>query len=139
MAFECSTLMKALVAWAATHLALRDKSFQDISLRHRGSALTNSNLSMEENEISSEMCLAVAMVFCSMESISDRTGSWYHHLTGGAAALGAMRNETTTIQSTSRYSGMASFEGKWLLRNFAYHDVLMSVSRNCRPLISRDY
>ena len=33
----------------------------------------------------------------------------------------------------------ATFEGRWLLRNFAYHDIMMSVSMDCRPLIRGFY
>lgn len=135
MAFECPTLMYAVSAWASSHLALRDDSFKDLSLRHRGYALARLQESMQKSELSTEMCLAVTMVLCSMECISEATDSWYPHLAGAGGALtsgpDSLRDPKQAVQST--------FEGRWLLRNFAYHDVMTSVSLDCRPLITGFY
>lgn len=136
MAFECPALMKALVAWSSTHLALRDPSFNEIALRHRGAAFSAWKASMNEENISKEMTLAVTMVFCSMESIFGDTDAWYYHLVGGAAAIGAF--EQSGSSKSSQHARFAPFEGLWLLRGFAYHDVLMSVSSDSRPLLSGD-
>jgi hypothetical protein len=89
---------------------------------------------MEQSELSTEMCLAVTMVLCSMESISEATDAWYPHLTGAAAAL-ASQSEDSLAVVDPKQAVQATFEGRWLLRNFAYHDIMMSVSMNCRPLI----
>lgn len=138
MAFECQPLMYALAASASSHLALRSHEFKDVALQHRGLALGKLNTVMRDSELSPEMTLAVTMVLCSMESISDATDTWYHHLAGAAAALsdksGGGRLNTGAIVSC-----LSSPEGKWLLRNFAYHDVLMSVSMDCRPFLVGDY
>ncbi|KAF5573038.1 transcriptional activator UGA3 [Fusarium pseudoanthophilum] len=103
MAFECPALMYAVSAWASSHLALRDEKFRADSLRHRGHALAQLQKSKDQSELSTEMCLAVTMVLCSMESISEATDAW------------------------------------WLLRNFAYHDIMISASMDCRPLIRGFY
>ncbi|KAK1853065.1 C6 transcription factor [Colletotrichum chrysophilum] len=138
MAFECQPLMYALAASASSHLALRSSEFKDVALRHRGLALSKLNTAMRDSELSPEMCLAVTMVLCSMESISDATDTWYHHLAGAAAAL-----KTTPcggrLDPEAEGVCLSSPEGKWLLRNFAYHDVLMSVSMDCRPFLVGDY
>ncbi|KAJ6445235.1 hypothetical protein O9K51_03641 [Purpureocillium lavendulum] len=150
LAFECPALMKSLVAWASTHLATREPSFRHTALLHRGSALSAIKVSMDENELPPEMCLAVAMVFCSMESISDKDGLWYQHLLGGAAALGFSRGREVTDLDGNDTSGalspvlgpptrLTSVEGGWLLQNLAYHDVLMSITLDCRPLLSGSY
>lgn len=147
MAFESSALMKSLVSWASTHLAARDPSFEEAALRHRGSALNAVKASIEEGELSPEMCLAVSMVFCSMESISSREGAWYLHLLGGAAALGCNRDKTASRPDDAHGQSdspplpvrLSQVEGGWLLCNFAYHDVLMSVTLNCPPIISGQY
>lgn len=145
MAFESPSLMRALAAWSSTHLALRDPSFEDIALRHRGSAISSLKSAMEDDGITREMCLAVTMVFCSMESISNGSSlSWYHHLVGGAAALGADNAFMDLPAGSSGSSGSPSiripaFEGAWLLRNFAYHDIMMSVAMDQRPLLDGDY
>ena len=146
MAFECQALMKALVAWASTHLAAREPAFQHMALRHRGSALSAMKSSMEDSQLSSEMFLAVAMALCSMDCISGRGGSWYDHLLGGAAALGFLGGDKDSSTRSSETPSqdrppiqLSRIEGGWLLRNFAYHDVLMSITLDSRPLLSGHY
>ncbi|EXL86527.1 hypothetical protein FOPG_02068 [Fusarium oxysporum f. sp. conglutinans race 2 54008] len=138
MAFECPALMYAVSAWASSHLALRDEKFRADSLRHRGHALAQLQKSMKQSELSTEMCLAVTMVLCSMESISEATDAWYPHLTGAAAAL-AWQSEGSLAVVDPKQAVQATFEGRWLLRNFAYHDIMMSVSMDCRPLVRGFY
>ncbi|KAK7420359.1 hypothetical protein QQX98_002782 [Neonectria punicea] len=135
MGFECPTLMYAVSAWASSHLALRDGNSKDVSLRRPGYALARLQESMQQSELSTEMLVAVTMVLCSMECISEATGSWYPHLAGAAAALSrrpdSLRDPKLAVQS--------NFEGRWLLRNFAYHDVMTSVSLDRRPLVEGFY
>ncbi|KAF7551881.1 hypothetical protein G7Z17_g4722 [Cylindrodendrum hubeiense] len=138
MAFECPSLMYALSAWSSVHLALGDERFQQVSLKHRGLALSQLKTLIREQSLSTEMSLAVTMVLCSMESIADGTGSWYHHLAGAAAVLGC-KSKSTTFPPGSAASCHQSLEGRWLLRNFAYHDILMSVSMDRRPFLAGDY
>ncbi|KAF5641184.1 transcriptional activator UGA3 [Fusarium tjaetaba] len=130
--------MYAVSAWASSHLALRDEKFRADSLRHRGHALAQLQKSMEQSELSTEMCLAVTMVLCSMESISEATDAWYPHLKGAAAAL-AWQSEDSLAAVDPKQTVQTTFEGRWLLRNFAYHDIMMSVSMDCRPLIRGFY
>ncbi|KAF5970959.1 transcriptional activator UGA3 [Fusarium coicis] len=130
--------MYAVSAWASSHLALRDDKFRADSLRHRGHALAQLQKSMEQSELSTDMCLAVTMVLCSMESISQAPNAWYPHLTGAAAAL-ASQSEDSLAVVDPKQAVQATFEGRWLLRNFAYHDIMMSVSMDCRPLIRGFY
>ncbi|KAH7131677.1 pyridoxal phosphate-dependent transferase [Dactylonectria estremocensis] len=110
-------------------------AFESLALQHRGYTIARFQESMRQGDLSTEMCLAVTMVLCSMECISEATDCWYPHLAGAAAALtkppGSLHDPKNAIQST--------FEGRWLLRNFAYHDVMTSVSLDCRPLIRGFY
>lgn len=138
MAFECQPLMYALAASASSHLALRSHEFKDVALQHRGLALSRLNTAMRDAELSPEMCLAVTMVLCSMEAISDATDTWYHHLSGAAASLDSKPRRDSSYP-VAEVTCLSSPEGKWLLRNFAYHDVLMSVSVDCRPFLVGDY
>ncbi|KAF4490356.1 Transcriptional activator UGA3 [Fusarium agapanthi] len=125
MAFECPALTYAVSAWASSHLALRDEKFRADSLSHRGHALAQLQKSMKQSELSTEMCLAVTMVLCSMESISEATDAWYPHLKGAAAAL-AWQSEDSLAAVDPKQAVQDTFEGRWLLRNFAYHDIMMS-------------
>ncbi|KAL7928175.1 fungal-specific transcription factor domain-containing protein [Trichoderma chlorosporum] len=145
MAFDCPALLDAMAAWSSAHLALRDPSFHDTSLQYRGRVLASLGDALQENSLSGEMCLAVAMAMCSMETISDATSSsWAHHLSGAAAAL---QSKSSDMPIDSLHGSRAvlseywlkSTERKWLVRNFAYHDILMSVSLDRRPLITGDY
>ncbi|KAM0248998.1 hypothetical protein ACHAQJ_009247 [Trichoderma viride] len=145
MAFDCPILLDAMAAWSSAHLALRDPNFHNTSLQHRGRVLANLSTALHDSSLSGEMCLAVTMAMCSMETISDATTSgWAHHLSGAAAVL---QSESSIVQlgllQTSRPNisdyWLKSVERKWLVRNFAYHDILMSVSLDKRPLITGDY
>ncbi|PTB70912.1 hypothetical protein BBK36DRAFT_1175966 [Trichoderma citrinoviride] len=147
MAFDCPALLDAMAAWSSAHLALRDPSFHGTSLQYRGRVLANLSAALQEGSLSGEMCLAVAMAMCSMETISDATSSsWSHHLSGAAAVLQSKSSDLIagplqTSPSSSVVSDywLRSVERKWLVRNFAYHDILMSVSLDRRPLITGDY
>lgn len=142
MAFDCPTLLDAMAAWSSAHLALRYSGFENTSLQHRGRVLASLTAALKNNSLSEEMCFAVAMAMCSMETIADGTsGNWAHHLTGAAATLQSKSMQLTDPRASAARSGswMGSFEGKWLLRNFAYHDILMSISLERRPLLTGDY
>lgn len=141
MAFDCPPLVYALAAFASTHLALRDTRFRQISLTHQGVALGKLKSSVAKGTLSGEYLLAVTMVMCSMDSISEATDTWLHHLSGAAVCAGSTITQTADEEPTREQDTplMRSFEGRWLLRNFAYHDILMSVSMACRPFIRGDY
>ncbi|KAF4454875.1 C6 transcription factor OefC [Fusarium austroafricanum] len=129
MAFDCPVLLDAITALSSTHLAMCYPDFNDISLQHRGRVLTSFRNSLDDNSLTSEMRLAVAMVMCALESISDGTSiGWTCHVAGAAACLESLRLSTNL-----------SFEAKWLLRFFAYHDCLTSISLDRRPLLTGDY
>ncbi|KAF4498686.1 phenylacetaldoxime dehydratase [Fusarium agapanthi] len=89
--------------------------FNDISLEHRGRVLTAfRNYLDHDNSLANEMRLAIAMVMCALETISDGTSvGWTCHVAGAAACLDSIRA-----------SRNLSFEAKWLLRFFAYYDSL---------------
>ncbi|TFB03263.1 Transcriptional activator protein UGA3 [Trichoderma ghanense] len=145
MAFDCPALLDAMAAWSSAHLALRDPSFRGTSLQYRGRVLANLSAALQEGSLSGEMCLAVAMAMCSMETISDATSSsWSHHLSGAAAVLQSKSSDVLVgpLQASPSVVSdywLRSVERKWLVRNFAYHDILMSVSLDRRPLITGDY
>ncbi|TDZ36656.1 Transcriptional activator protein UGA3 [Colletotrichum spinosum] len=138
MAFECPALMYALAASSSAHLALQHDSFRLTALEHRGAAITELKASMSGGTMAREMRLAVTLVLCSMESISCGTDNWTHHLSGAAACLQESKGVTSTPQDPKVLLAR-SYEGRWLLRNFAYHDIIMSVSLDQRPQIAGDY
>ncbi|KAF5700323.1 C6 transcription factor [Fusarium globosum] len=130
MAFDCPVLLDAITALSSTHLAMCNPDFNDISLQHRGRVLSAFRSSLDQdNSLTSEMRLAIAMVMCALETISDGTSvGWTCHVAGAAACLDSIRA-----------SRNLSFEAKWLLRFFAYHDSLTSISLDRKPLLTGDY
>ena len=148
MAFDSPILLDTMSAWSSAHLAMRHPEFRHTALKQRAIVLSNLRIALQNNSLSREVCLAVAMALCSTDTITDATTSgWVHHLLGAAAALQEMQldsnSEIITTNNTQslipKTFSTCSFEGKWLLRNFAYHDILMSVSLDRRPLLSGDY
>lgn len=57
----------------------------------------------------------------------------------GAAAALARQSEDSLAVVYPKQAVQATFEGRWLLRNFAYHDMMMSVLMDCRPSIREFY
>ncbi|ETS81094.1 hypothetical protein PFICI_06096 [Pestalotiopsis fici W106-1] len=137
MAFESTTLMYTLTAWASIHLSQIDTRFQEVALQHRGAALRLLKTELEETTISREIWLAVTMALCSMEIISDGVQNWYEHLVGGATALRFSLDRSAP--HSSDITELATIEGKWLMKNFAYHDILTSVTMDRPPILAGDY
>ncbi|KAK2021866.1 hypothetical protein LX32DRAFT_223916 [Colletotrichum zoysiae] len=152
MAFESPALMYALAASSSAHLALRDDDFKVAALQHSGLALAELKASMSRGALAREMRLAATLVLCSMESISCGTDNWVHHLSGAAACLEddegdqgrrqpplGDRRPPAAAAEDPKTTLLRCYEGRWLLRNFAYHDIITSVSLDRRPTIGGDY
>jgi transcriptional activator protein UGA3 len=137
MAFEDRTLLDMLVAWASSHLSLCDDTYRIRALEHRSTALRSFTTALPRSQESPEISLACCLVFCSMSAILGDTAGWHNHLLGAAHII----RQASPLQSyhggTEKIS--RTFEGQWLLRNFAYHDILMSVTLNREPIISGRY
>lgn len=145
MAFDCPVLLDAITSLASTHLSICYPGFEDAALRHRGRVLSSFKNFLEDDRSCSmsEMRLAIAIVMCATETISDGTSDgWTFHVAGAAACL---QQRQRLAASRPRFSQSVlqqpplSYEAKWLLRCFAYHDSLASISLNRRPLMTGDY
>lgn len=137
MAFEDKTLLDMLVAWAASHLSMCDDTYRVKALEHRSTALRSLATSLPTSQESPEVSLACCLVFCSMSAILGDTAGWHNHLLGAAHIIRQASPLQTYQHGLEKISG--TYEGRWLLRNFAYHDVLMSVTLNREPIISGRY
>jgi len=80
------------------------------------------------------MELASCLVHCAMESISGDTTHWFGHHVG---AYEVIRSATTLSgqESPDLTLFRRTFEGRWLLRSFAYHDIMMAVVEDRKPLL----
>ncbi|XPS74024.1 hypothetical protein M3J09_006153 [Ascochyta lentis] len=133
MAFEYSLLYQTVVAWAAAHLAMRTPSpaLHLFTLESHAKALSMLSLSLSEPTHMRESELACCLVLCSMDSIVGDTAGGHLHLQAAADILRPALVDT----NHAMHHFLTTFDGRWLLRNFAYHDALMSVTMDRAPLI----
>ena len=145
MAMESKVLSEALVAWSSGHIATIDPSYETTALEARAIALnalakavsSSTTGSVSEHETNTAACL----VFLTSEVCQgDRVG-WWNHLLGAQHIINSAR--TTDTSGKVILAGPNAFkespEGRWVLRNFAYHDVIASVTSGNPPLISATY
>lgn len=130
MAIESPPVLDTLIAWSSSHLAMCHKAYHVRALEQRSLALTFFARSLCTGGLSPELSLAGCLVFCSMEAILGDTSGWYEHLVGASRIIQLARGPSALSRT---------HEGRWLLRNFAYHDILMSVTLDREPLIPGTY
>ncbi|KAF7593579.1 hypothetical protein BBP40_011199 [Aspergillus hancockii] len=142
MSLESPALVDALLAWSSGHLSSLDDTYQLVALQARSTALNLLAESISANgTICCETSAATGLVLLTSEvCLGDHT-KWYKHLLGvkhiimsaqsrGPAGIGILQGPDALKQSP---------EGQWVLRNFAYHDVLGSVTLGKPPLLHGEY
>ncbi|KAF9634718.1 hypothetical protein BFW01_g5613 [Lasiodiplodia theobromae] len=142
MATESPMLLNAIIAHSSSHLSLRDKSYEVLALQSRSNALSSLAASLSSTDRDPELDLSCCLVLCSMESILGDTSKWYNHLVGASQIIRATSGtmyEDGQLSADQLAQFFNTFEGRWLKRNFAYHDALHTVTMNTRPLISGYY
>lgn len=140
MAMHSPPLLNTLIAWSSAHLSLRDHSFQQVAIQNRCGALSGLRGALESDPTNIEANLAMSLVLCSLESImSDNGAAWYQHLVGAAGVISA-NTSTAVLKGSSTTELLKPFEdahsGRWLLRNFAYRDIVMAVARDQASLLN---
>lgn len=134
MAIEEKALLDMLIAWSSSHLSLCDDTYRIKALEHRSTALQSFTASLLSNE-APEISLACCLVFCSMSAVLGDTAEWRNHLVGAAHII----KDNWLSSTTYGCPRSPPYEIRWLLRNFAYHDILMSVTLDREPLIPGRY
>jgi transcriptional activator protein UGA3 len=144
MAMESKVLSEALVAWSSGHLASIDQSYETTALEARSialHALAKSVTSPADSISCHETNTAACLVLLTSEVCQGDRAGWYNHLLGAKHIIESAKH--TGIAGSAILTGPEVFkqspEGQWVLRNFAYHDVLGSVTLGRPPLISADY
>jgi len=143
MAMESLTLREALIALAAGHLALTNQSYRLLALEARSKALrslANHVVTPNGDMYHVEAKVAACLTFV-IDDIGVATGEdWLTHM---KAACHLIISAETTTNSGKVLKGTDAFkitsEGSWILRNFAYHDILGSVSSQQPPLLNGSY
>ncbi|KAI9743233.1 MAG: hypothetical protein M1818_003079 [Claussenomyces sp. TS43310] len=142
MAMDSPTLLNAIIAWSASHLSLRDANYKEVALHLRGLSLSSlsSIISPSQGKPELEVALSSCLVLCGMESILGDNERWYQHLSGAFEVIRSSTTMDVGKDSALVPTGfLATTDGRWLLRNFAYHDVFMSVTCQRRPLLTGNY
>ncbi|ETI26756.1 hypothetical protein G647_10201 [Cladophialophora carrionii CBS 160.54] len=141
MAVESPALLSALIAWTSAHLSCFEKSHRLSALQYQSSAIISLASSLKSSPPTSlDTTLAACLVLCATEALAGDTQRWYDHLKGARDIILSARlpgPNGTTLAGPECF--MRSTDGEWLLRNFAYHDVLASVTLNQPPLIRGAY
>lgn len=143
MAIDSPPLLSALTAWSCAHLSCFHAPYQTPLLNRRGQALraVAQSLSVPTQSLAyQETLLAATLVLCSLEIIhGDTSCHWLRHLEGAAVIIGNSRSSGWDGLRTGPDALRGTSDGEWLLRNFAYHDVLGSVTLGKPPLIRGTY
>lgn len=143
MAIESKPLQISLVAWSSAHLSRLSKTHEITALENRSSALVHVASSLCATPITPsdyDTMLASCLVLCATEIALGDTENWHRHLQGAKQIILAARGREKggqELRGADCY--MRSADGQWLLRNFAYHDVLGSVTSTEGPLLKGAY
>ncbi|KAJ5511064.1 transcriptional regulator family: Fungal Specific TF [Penicillium expansum] len=143
MAMYSPPLLTSLIAWSSSHLSLRDTSFLQVATQNRCVALRDLRNALESDSINVEITLAMSLVLCSLESImADNRSAWYLHLVGAAGIIASKLNSLLSLERPEQMlehmlqQFADAYTGRWLLRNFAYRDIVTSVAQDRSPLLS---
>lgn len=142
MAVESPALADALIAWSSGHLSVYDSAYhitaleaRATSLRALAKALTSKDIAIRETNAAASLVLLTSEV-----CLGDHT-KWYNHLIGVQQIIEFSQSPVSVdgLVLCGSEALKQSPEGQWVLRNFAYHDILGSVTLRKPPLIPGHY
>ncbi|KAI1120155.1 fungal-specific transcription factor domain-containing protein [Nemania abortiva] len=142
MAMESVVLRDALFAFASGHLALADKSYQGTAIT--ASSMAIRSLAAAVSTPSADICwhettAAACLVLMTAEVGVGDCRSWYTHLKGAKDIISTAVSQANSQHVRGSEAFKYSSEGQWILRNFAYHDIIGSVTLRKRPLLDGCY
>lgn len=138
MAMESQTLFDSVVALASGNLSNFDPTYQVAAMEARSRALRGlgADVSRPFAAIHDyETALASCLLLSASEAILGLRTGWSEHLAGARSVIMSARR--VDCRGPEAFRGSA--EGEWLLRNFAYHDILGSVTSGRPALIPGEY
>lgn len=143
MAMDSPPLQRSLVAWSSAHLSHYHKPHHAAALENRSSALLLVAASLSspiQAPQDSDAILAACLVLCATDIVLGDTKYWYQHLCGARNIILSARSiGPGGIALKGPDCFKTSRDGQWLLRNFAYHDILGAVTSVDPPLIGGTY
>ncbi|KAJ6442309.1 Armadillo-like helical [Purpureocillium lavendulum] len=142
MAMESSALLNVLIAFASGHLSIVDHSYKVAALEAKSTAIRS--LASAINTVSEEVTYhetnaAACLSFVIYEAGVGDCRAWLSHLKGTQNII-----KSACVSSGGQYvNGPEAFkhstEGQWILRNYAYHDIIGSITLRTTPLLYSDY
>lgn len=142
MAMESQTLFDSVVALASGNLSNFDPTYQVAAMEARSQALRGLSVDIAKPFVAIhnyETALASCLLLSASEAILGLRTGWSEHLMGAQSVIlsARLRDQGQDLHGPEAFRG--STEGEWLLRNFAYHDILGSVTSGRPSLIPGDY
>lgn len=139
---ESPALAEALVAYSSGHMSYADPSYTTVSLTARSKALNELSKTVGRPTTDSaviETALSACLILLTSEVCLGSHQSWYNHLIGAKHLIACARTKAggSTVQGAQALK--LTSEGRWILRNFAYHDIIGSVTLGTHPLLNPDY
>ncbi|KAM6535424.1 hypothetical protein FALCPG4_004988 [Fusarium falciforme] len=138
MAIESPALAEALIAYASGHLSSLDSSYTTVSLEARSNALHALSRVVclpADQPTFTEPTLSASLILLTSEVCLGSHSSWYNHLIGAKHLITSAQHQTGRGPDALK----ATSEGRWVLRNFAYHDIIGSVTLSTKPLLDSKY
>jgi hypothetical protein len=143
MAMESDALHASILSLASAHMSLTNNELSTVALQVRSIALQSLRTAVEtamtrgaSHETNAAACLTLVIG----EVCVGNFGSWHNHLNAARHIIQSAVTSTSTgtaLHGTDAFRGTS--EGRWLLRNFAYHDIIGSVTMRRRPLVDPAY
>lgn len=138
MAMESQTLFNSVVALASGNLSNFDPTYQVAAMEARSRALRGLSTDVSRTFAAIhdyETALASCLLLSASEAILGLRTGWSEHLAGARSVI--LSAQHADCRGPEAFRG--STEGEWLLRNFAYHDILGSVTSGRPALIPGEY
>lgn len=134
MAVESSDVLTCILAWTTAHLSLLPSAPNSVKIAaiekrsHALQAMQNVLSRMDDDD--RDLAMACGLLLCAADICKgDDINSWYSHHIGLIQVLS--EPFMNKLQQTA--------EGNWMLRTFAFHDILAATVLGTRPTIEGPY
>ncbi|KAM0546499.1 hypothetical protein ACHAPJ_010859 [Fusarium lateritium] len=142
---ELPALAEALIAYASGHMSSKDPTYTTVSLTARSKALSELSMTVgrpSQTTAVTETTLSACLILLTSEVCLGSHQSWYNHLIGAKHLITCAHSQSDPADGSVVRGAQAlrlTSEGRWILRNFAYHDIIGSVTLDTQPLLDPDY
>ncbi|KAF5571512.1 hypothetical protein FPHYL_258 [Fusarium phyllophilum] len=138
LAMESPALAEALIAYSSGHMSHSDPSYSTVSLAARSRALCELSMTISRPD-QTETALSACLILLTSEVCLGSHQSWYSHLVGAKHLIACTQSQADGSLVKGAEALRLTSEGRWILRNFTYHDIIGSVTLGTKPLLCPDY